>query len=135
MKIGILHAFSDYTASPAPIAQRMEAIGFESIWVPEHPVLPDNSKTQFPGGGPIPDIYYRMADQFVALGIAAGVTTKLRLATGICLVPEHNPLETAKQVATLDAMSGGRFLFGIGAGWLREESEILGVDFPRRWTQ
>jgi probable F420-dependent oxidoreductase len=76
-----------------------------------------------------------MCDPFVALGMAAAVTTKLKVATGICLVPERNALVTAKEVATLDAYSGGRFLFGIGAGWLREESEMLGVDFPRRWTQ
>jgi probable F420-dependent oxidoreductase len=135
MKIGLLHPFSDNTANPALVAKKMEALGFESLWVPEHPILPANPKTQFPGGGPIPDIYYRMADQFVALAMAAGVTSRLKLATGICLVPEHNPLETAKLVATLDTFCGGRFMFGIGAGWLREESEILGVDFPHRWTQ
>ncbi len=135
MKIGILHPFSDNTASPALVAQRMESLGFDSLWVPEHPIVPANPKTPFPAGGPIPDIYYRMADQFVALAMAAGVTTRLLLATGICLVPEHDPLQIAKLVATLDVFSGGRVMFGIGAGWLREEAELLGADFPRRWTQ
>jgi probable F420-dependent oxidoreductase len=135
MKIGLLHAFSDHTANPAAVARAAEALGFESLWVPEHPVLPANPKTPFPASGPIPNIYYRMADQMVALAMAAAVTTKLRLATGVCLVPEHNPIAMAKQVATLDAFSAGRLMFGIGAGWLREECEVFGVDFPRRWTQ
>jgi probable F420-dependent oxidoreductase len=76
-----------------------------------------------------------MADQLIALSMAAAVTKKLKLATGICLVPEHEPLTLAKQIATLDAYSGGRVLFGIGAGWLREESDLFGVDFPHRWSE
>jgi probable F420-dependent oxidoreductase len=76
-----------------------------------------------------------MGDQFIALSMAAAVTKKLKLATGICLVPEHNPMILAKQIGSLDNFSGGRFIFGIGAGWLREETELLGGDFPRRWTQ
>jgi probable F420-dependent oxidoreductase len=135
MKIGLLHAFSDYTANPAAFAKVAESLGFESLWVPEHPIMPAAVTTEFPGGGPIPGIYRRMADQFVALSMAAAVTTKLRLATGITLVPEHNPLEMAKLVATLDTYSNGRVLFGIGAGWLKEECDVFGVDFPRRWTQ
>ncbi len=135
MKTGLLHAFSDKTANPALVARAMEERGFESLWVPEHPILPANPQTGFPAGGAIPDMYYRMADQFVVLAMAAAVTSRLTLGTGVCLVPEHNPLLLAKQVATLDAFSGGRVMFGVGAGWLREESEILGVDFPRRWTQ
>jgi probable F420-dependent oxidoreductase len=103
--------------------------------VPEHPVLPVNPQTPFPQGGPIPDVYAHMSDQFICLGMAAANTTTLRLGTGVTLVPEHNPLVHAKQVATLDFFSGGRVIYGIGAGWLREESELLGVDFPRRWTQ
>ena len=76
-----------------------------------------------------------MGDQFVALSMAAAATKKLKLATGICLVPEHNPMILAKQIGSLDNFSGGRFIFGIGAGWLREETELLGGDFPHRWTQ
>jgi probable F420-dependent oxidoreductase len=135
MKIGILIVFHESTARPAPFAQEMERLGFESLWAPEHPILPVNPKTPFPQGGPIPDIYAHMSDQFICLGMAAASTTRLKLATGITLVPEHNPIVAAKQIATLDFFSGGRLIYGIGAGWLREESELLGVDFPRRWTQ
>ncbi|HKV54427.1 MAG TPA: TIGR03619 family F420-dependent LLM class oxidoreductase, partial [Candidatus Binataceae bacterium] len=94
-----------------------------------------NPKTPFPQGGPIPEPYAHMSDQFVCLSMAAANTSKLKLATGITLVPEHNPIVHAKQIATLDYFSGGRVIYGIGAGWLREESELLGADFPRRWTQ
>src|SRR6202045_585042 len=135
MKIGLLMPFTGYTANPADFARKAEQLGFESLWLPEHPILPVNPKTPFPQGGPIPDVYNHMSDQFVGLAMAAANTTKLKLGTGIALVPEHNPMVHAKQIATLDYFSGGRLLYGIGAGWLREESELLGVDFPRRWTQ
>jgi probable F420-dependent oxidoreductase len=96
-----------------------------------------NSKTPWPGSpdGKIPKKYADTADPFVALGRASAVTEKLLLGTGICLVPERNPLILAKEIATLDMYSKGRLLFGIGAGWLREETEIMGGDFPHRWTQ
>jgi probable F420-dependent oxidoreductase len=135
MKTGILIVFHEASARPGPFAAEMEKLGFESLWVPEHPIMPVNPKTPFPQGGPIPDIYAHMSDQFVCLGMAAANTSRLKLATGITLTPEHNPIVHAKQVATLDHFSGGRLIYGIGAGWLREESELLGVDFPRRWTQ
>jgi probable F420-dependent oxidoreductase len=136
MKIGLLMPFTGYTANPAAFARTAEGLGFESVWIPEHPILPVNPKTPFPGtNGPIPNVYSHMCDPFVALSMAAAVTTHLKVATGICLVPERSAIVTAKEVATLDAFSNGRFLFGIGAGWLREESELLGVDFPKRWTQ
>jgi len=135
MKIGLLTPFTGKNAHPAEFARVAESLGFESLWVPEHPALPVNPKTQFPGGGEIPPVYHQMADQIVALSMAASVTRNLKLATGITLVPEHEPIALAKQIATLDVYSGGRLLFGIGAGWLREESELFGVDFPRRWTQ
>jgi probable F420-dependent oxidoreductase len=135
MKIGVLIVFHESTARPAPFAAEMEQLGFESLWVPEHPVLPVNPKTPFPQGGPIPDVYSHMSDQFICLGMAAATTKTLKLATGIALTPEHNPIVAAKQIATLDHFSGGRVIYGIGAGWLREESELLGVDFPRRWSQ
>lgn len=135
MKIGVLIVFHESTARPGPFAEEMERIGFESLWAPEHPILPVNPKTPFPQGGPIPDVYAHMSDQFICLGMAAATTSRLKLGTGITLVPEHNPMVAAKQIATLDYFSGGRLIYGIGAGWLREESELLGVDFPRRWTQ
>ncbi len=135
MKIGVLIVFQETTAQPGPFAQTAERFGFESLWVPEHPILPVDPKTPFPSGGPIPDVYSHMSDQFVCLAMAAATTTTIKLATGITLVPEHSPIVAAKQIATLDHFSGGRMIYGIGAGWLREESEIMGVDFPRRWTQ
>jgi probable F420-dependent oxidoreductase len=135
MKIGLLTPFTGKNAHPAELARVAEALGFESIWVPEHPAMPAHPTQQFPSGGPIPPNYFKMADQMVALSMAAAVTQNLKLATGICLVPEHEPLALAKQIATLDAYSGGRVLFGIGAGWLREESDLFGVDFPHRWSE
>jgi probable F420-dependent oxidoreductase len=135
MKIGLLNVFHESTARPGPFAHAVEQLGFESLWVPEHPILPVDPKTPFPAGGPIPDVYAHMSDQFICLAMAAATTSKIKLATGITLVPEHNPIIAAKQIATLDHFSGGRVIYGIGAGWLREESEIMGVDFPRRWTQ
>src|SRR5579859_4429818 len=112
MKIGVLMVFHENSARPGPFAHEMEQLGFESFWAPEHPILPVNPKTPFPQGGPIPDIYAHMSDQFVCLGMAAANTTKLKLGTGVTLVPEHNPLVHAKQVATLDYFSGGRVLYG-----------------------
>ena len=135
MKIGLLNVFHESTARPGPFAHAVEQLGFESLWVPEHPILPVDPKTPFPAGGSIPDVYAHMSDQFVCLAMAAATTSRLKLATGITLVPEHHPIIAAKQIATLDHFSGGRVIYGIGAGWLREESEIMGVDFPRRWTQ
>lgn len=135
MKIGLLMVFHEATARPGEFARAAEELGFESLWVPEHPIMPVNPKTPFPQGGPIPDVYSHMSDQFVCLAMAAATTKSLKLATGITLVPEHNPIVAAKRIATLDHFSGGRVIYGIGAGWLREESEILGVDFARRWTQ
>lgn len=135
MKIGLAMPFNEDTANPANFCRIAEELGFESIWVPEHPILPVNTKTEFPGGGPIPPIYSHMGDQVVALSMAAAATTTLKLATGICLVPEHNPMTLAKQIGSLDNFSGGRLIFGIGAGWLVEEAELLGADFPHRWTQ
>jgi probable F420-dependent oxidoreductase len=134
MKIGVLAFIASYTADPASAAKRAEELGYESFWLPEHPVLPVNPTTPFPSGdGKIPDIYAHMIDPFVGLALAAAATRHIKLGTGICLVPERDPLILAKEIATLDYYSGGRFLFGIGAGWLRDESEIFGVDFRRRW--
>ena len=137
MNIGISTFPTDYSVDIAILAKRAEEIGFESLWVPEHPILPVNASSPWPGSadGVIPKVYADIVDPFVALGRASAVTSTMKLGTGICLVPERNPLLLAKEVATLDMYSGGRFLFGIGAGWHKEETEIMGGDFPRRWTQ
>ena len=119
----------------AEIAQRVEGLGFESLWIPEHPVIPVGFKTQVPGGGKLPDHYNRWADPFIALTVAATATKRIKLATGICLLPERNALMTAKVIATLDLYSGGRVVLGVGAGWLREETEAMGANFRLRWKQ
>ena len=117
------------------IAQRVEGLGFESLWIPEHPVIPVGFKTEVPGGGTLPEHYNRWADPFIALTMAAAATTTLKLATGICLFPEREPLITAKVIATLDLYSGGRTIIGVGAGWLREETEVMGTNFRLRWRR
>ena len=137
MKIGISTFPTDYSPDVAAVARRAEELGFESLWVPEHVIVPAGSSTKWPGSaeGAIPKVYADIADPFVGLARASGVTERLMLGTAICLVPERNPLLLAKEVASLDMFSRGRFLFGIGAGWLREELELLGGDFDRRWGQ
>ena len=138
MKIGIFVFATEYSADPATLARKAEDLGFESFWVPEHPVLPVRTTSPFPApsdDGRIPDSYNRIVDPFVALSRASAVTQTIKLGTGVCLIPERNPLLLAKEVATLDHFSGGRFIFGIGAGWLKEETEIMGGDFANRWTQ
>jgi probable F420-dependent oxidoreductase len=117
------------------MARKAEEVGFESIWYAEHPILPVHSESPFPSGGPIPENYAHFADPYIALARASGATRTIKLATGITLVPERNPILLAKEIACLDQFSGGRFLFGIGAGWNREETEIMGGDFDHRWTQ
>ncbi len=138
MKIGIsVPSIVGAPVDVAVLAQKAEELGFDSIWVPEHPILPVHTSSQFPGSadGIIPESYSHMMDPFIALSRASAVTEKIHLGTGVCLVPERNPLLLAKVIATLDHYSGGRFLFGIGAGWLREETEIMGGNFTHRWSQ
>jgi probable F420-dependent oxidoreductase len=137
MEIGVFSFATDTTADPAVLAKRAEELGFASFWVPEHPIIPLNTSSPYPGSadGIIPDAYGRIIDPFIALARASAVTKRIKLGTGICLIPERNPLLLAKEVATLDRLSGGRFIFGIGAGWLREETEIMGGNFDQRWTQ
>jgi probable F420-dependent oxidoreductase len=135
MRVGLTMFVTDTTIDIVTLAQKAEALGFESLFVPEHPIIPVEMATPFPSGGPVPEWYKKTIDPFCGLAAAAAATTHLRLGTGICLVPEREALVTAKQVATVDRLSNGRFEFGIGVGWLREESEIFKVDFPRRWTQ
>ena len=119
------------------LAQKMEELGFDSMWVPEHTVVPvhHNSKYRGTADGSLPESMSHQANPLIALALAAGATKTLKFGTAVLLVTEHNPLDLAKQVSTLDYYSGGRFLFGIGTGWFREESEIMGGDFDHRWTQ
>lgn len=136
MAVGISAPLPAYTMDPAFMASKAEELGFDSIWFAEHPILPVHSDTPFPKtGGPIPEDYRHFTDPYIALARASGVTTNIKLGTGITLVPERNPLVLAKQIAALDLYSGGRFLFGIGAGWNREETTMMGGDFDHRWTQ
>jgi len=136
MNIGTSLPLPAYTIDPAFMAKKAEDLGFESIWYAEHAAVPVHSDSPFPAtGGEIPWTYSHFTDPYIALARASGVTTKIKLGTGITLVPERNPLLLAKEIATLDRYSGGRFLFGIGTGWLKEETEIMGGDFEHRWTQ
>jgi probable F420-dependent oxidoreductase len=137
MKIGVFLLASEQAADPALVAKKAEELGFASFWVPEHAILPVHYTSRYPASpdGRIPAAVGVIADPFVALARASAATSTIQLGTGVCLVPERNPLVLAKEIATLDYYSGGRFLFGIGAGWLKEESEIMGADFAHRWTQ
>jgi probable F420-dependent oxidoreductase len=134
MKIGLLGFIASYTADPGTIARKCEALGFDALFIPEHPIIPVKHRTPYPtGDGTIPSIYSQMPDPFVSLAFAAAATSKIKLGTGICLVPERDPILLAKEIATLDLYSGGRFIFEIGAGWLADESEIMGIEFKKRW--
>ena len=137
MNVGVAVPLPAYLVDVGAMAGKAEALGFESFWCAEHPFIPVRSASRFPGSedGVIPESYSHFVDPFVALARASGTTTRIKLGTGIVLVPERHPLLLAKEVSTLDHFSGGRFLFGIGAGWLREETEIMGGDFAHRWTQ
>jgi probable F420-dependent oxidoreductase len=137
MKLGVLMFPTRQPIDVAVVARQAEALGFDSLWLGEHPIMPVHSTSPFPGApdGRIPDAYSWFVDPFVALARASGVTTTLKLGTGITLVPERHPLLLAKEIATLDYFSGGRFLFGVGAGWHKEETEIMGGNFAHRWTQ
>ena len=137
MNVGISVPLPAYLVDVGFMARKVEELGFESFWCAEHPFIPVRSASRFPGSadGVIPEVYAHFIDPFVALARASGVTSRVKLGTGIVLVPERHPLLLAKEVSTLDHFSGGRFVFGIGAGWLREETQIMGGDFDHRWTQ
>lgn len=129
MDIGIMTFNTEYGIRADHMARALEDAGYESFWLPEHTHIPADRRTPYPGGGELPRPYYHMADPFISLGAAAAVTKRLKLATGICLVTERDPIVLAKEVATLDRLSDGRFLFGIGAGWNAEEMENHGTEF------
>ena len=133
MELGITMFSTDQAMNPGELAREAEARGFVSMYIPEHTHIPTSRLTPPPTGDPeLPEEYRRTLDPFVALATAAAVTDHLRIGTGICLVFEHDPISLAKQVATLDHLSGGRFVFGIGFGWNREEMANHGVDFRTR---
>lgn len=133
MHHGVMMFVTDYSMGPAELAVAVEERGFESLWLPEHSHIPASRRSPWPGGPELPKMYYDTMDPFVALGAAAAVTDTIKLATGICLVIQRDPIQTAKEVATLDRISGGRFLFGVGAGWNAEEMENHGTDFGTRF--
>ena len=133
MKYGIAMFPTDYSIRPDDLARAAEERGFESVFFPEHTHIPTSRKTPYPAGGELPKEYSHTHDPFVALAMAAAVTKKLKLATGICLVIERDPIVLAKEVASLDLLSGGRVLFGIGGGWNVEEMANHGTVFKSRW--
>ncbi|GBE66246.1 LLM class F420-dependent oxidoreductase [Mycobacterium sp. MFM001] len=128
MGIGVLTFVTDEGISPVELGTALEQRGFESLFLAEHTHIPVDAQTPYPGGGPIPPKYYRTLDPFVALTAAAVATEKLVVGTGIALLPQRDPILTAKEVASLDLVSQGRFRFGVGVGWLREEIANHGVD-------
>lgn len=133
MDFGAVMFSTDYSIRPDDLAKLLEDRGFESMWVPEHTHIPTNRQSPWGGGAELPKMYWHTYDPFVALTAAAAVTTNLKLGTGICLVIEDDPIVLAKQVASLDRLSDGRFLFGIGGGWNAEEMENHGTAFRTRW--
>lgn len=134
MKIGLIYFATDLSMDPAEFAREAEERGFESVWLPEHTHIPVSRESPYPQGGELPDQYRRAMDPFLSLAAAASTTSRIGLATGVCLVAERDPIVLAKEVATLDRLSGGRFIFGIGVGWNIEEVRDHGVDPRRRRT-
>ena len=133
MHIGLTIFPTDYSIQPTDLAIEAEARGFESLWLPEHTPIPTSRKSPWPGGAELPKHYYDTYDPFLSLAAAAAVTKKIKLATGICLVVERDPIHTAKEVSTIDRLSGGRFIFGVGGGWNAEEMASHGTAFPTRF--
>ncbi|HLY46576.1 MAG TPA: LLM class F420-dependent oxidoreductase [Stellaceae bacterium] len=133
MDFGASMFMTDYCIPPADLGRALEERGFESLWNPEHSHIPLSRKTPFPGGGGVPKMYYDAMDPFITLTMAAGATTKLKLGTGVCLVIQRDTIQTAKLVASLDQVSGGRFLFGIGGGWNQDEMEDHGTVYATRF--
>jgi probable F420-dependent oxidoreductase len=139
IKVGVFQNLCDMAGGdPAIVARAAETHGFDSYWCPEHTVIPQGSADVYPGkqpNEPPPDYLFEMPDPLIALARASAVTTTLRLGTGVALVPERNPINGALEIASLDHYSGGRFLYGIGAGWNEPECTVLGGDFDHRWAQ
>src|SRR6476661_8103201 len=132
MKFGAAMFFTVGSMTPGELGPLLEQRGFESVWVPEHSHIPLVRTKAFPGGPELPRPYYDIMDPFLVLTAAAVATKTLKVGTGVCLVNQRDPIQTAKLVASLDQVSGGRFLFGIGVGWNREEMENHGTAFDTR---
>ena len=135
MHIGLTMFATDYAIQPHDLAREAEARGLESLWLPEHSHIPTSRKSPWPGGPELPKYYTESYDPFVSLGAAAAVTKTIKLATGICLVIQRDPIHTAKEVSTVDRLSSGRFLFGVGAGWNAEEMADHGTAFETRFQR
>ncbi len=133
MRVGVFYCNPDYGIDIGELAQALEERGFASLYVPEHTHIPTSSRNPLPGGGELPKRYSHIRDPFVGLSFAAAATKKLMVGTGICLIPERDPIVTAKCVASLDQLSGGRFIFGIGGGWNVEEMENHGAHYETRF--
>ena len=134
MEVGVFYFPTDYGINIAELGKALEDRGFDSLFVPEHTHIPTGRKTPFPAGGELPKRYAHTHDPFVGLAFAAAATKRLKVGTGICLVPQHEPIVTAKAIASLDALSNGRFVFGIGAGWNVDEMENHGATYETRFA-
>src|SRR2546423_11631344 len=135
MDFGVLMFMTDYAISAPALAQALEERGFESLWVPEHSHIPLSRKTPFPGGGDLPKQYYDAMDPFVVLAAASQVTDTIKLGTGVLLVQQRDAIQTAKLVASIDQVSRGRFLFGVGGGWNQDEMENHGTVHASRFKR
>jgi probable F420-dependent oxidoreductase len=133
VEVGIFIFLTDYCIAVDELAVALEERGFESMFQPEHTHIPVSRESPFPGGGDLPREYSHTYDPFVSLSIAAAVTKKLKVGTGICLIPQREPIQTANSVASLDRLSSGRFLFGIGGGWNKEEMNNHGAHYKTRF--
>jgi len=133
MQFGIAIFPTAYSIGMDELGPAAEQLGFESLWVAEHSHIPTSRTSPWPGGSELPKQYWHTLDPFIALTVAARATKKIKVATGICLLVQRDPIHTAKETASLDVLSGGRFIFGIGGGWNREEMEDHGTDPTRRW--
>ncbi len=133
MKLGVTMFATDYSIRPDDLAKECEDRGFESVWFPEHTHIPVSRKSPWPVGGDLPPEYWHTHDLFVALTAAAVATKTIKIGSGICLVIERDPIVMANEVASVDRLSNGRLLFGIGGGWNAEEMENHGTPFNRRW--
>ena len=132
MHFGAAMFFTDYSMAPGDLGRALEERGFESLWAPEHSHIPVSRASPFPNGGDLPKQYYDVMDPFVTLTAAAAATKTLKVGTGVCLVQQRDPIQTAKLVASIDQVSAGRFLFGVGSGWNAEEMADHGTPFKSR---